>query len=164
MENSDLTWVRENAGLSQQQAADLMGVDRRTFSRWETGAVRMPSHKWSAFLVKVNTPASAIPKIKKLPKEHPLSNVVPPDWPGLALFSDDWTEDMFSPLLMYVMKQNGPMDQDDLIEASLKLATAHDAHKAIEDGIKEGIYFRKGERIGLTQKGREWATGLDLIG
>lgn len=164
MENADLVWVRENAGLSQQQAAELMGVDRRTFSRWETGAVKMPTHKWSTFLVKVNTPASAIPKVKTLPAEHPLTGVVPPDWPGLSLFSDDWTEDMFRPLIAYVVKQKGPLEKDDLISESLKLATLHDAHKAIEDGIREGLYFRKGDRIGITQKGRDWARGLDLIG
>lgn len=164
MENADLVWVRENSGLSQQQAAELMGVDRRTFSRWETGAVKMPTHKWNAFLAKVNTPAGAIPKIKTLPDEHPLADVVPADWHGLSLFSDDWTEEMFEPLVLHVVKQNGPMEQEDIIAASLQLASAHDAHKAIADGIRDGLYFRKGNRIGITPKGREWANGLDLIG
>lgn len=32
---------RRAAGLTQQQAADLMGVDRVTVARWETGS-QMP--------------------------------------------------------------------------------------------------------------------------
>lgn len=164
MQNSDLVWVRENAGLSQQQAADLMGVERRTFSRWETGAVKMPPAKWNAFLVKVNTPASVIPKVKTLPPEHPLAGIVPPDWPGLTSFSEDWTEEMYEPLIMHLVEKNGPMTKDKLLAECMSLADLHDVHKAIDDGVRDGVYSLKAGRISLTEKGRAWARGLDLIG
>lgn len=36
----DTYWLR--GGLSAQQARELVGVDRRTWRRWETGSARIP--------------------------------------------------------------------------------------------------------------------------
>lgn len=38
----DLKAWRERLGLTQQEAADLLGVHRVTVARWETGACAMP--------------------------------------------------------------------------------------------------------------------------
>lgn len=34
-----LRWMREEAELTQKQAAKLMGVDYRTYCRWESGGI-----------------------------------------------------------------------------------------------------------------------------
>lgn len=62
MKNFDLIWARERAGLTQQQAAELFGVDRKTIGRWETGAVKMPNRKWHAFLKLIEVAETQIPK------------------------------------------------------------------------------------------------------
>jgi len=40
--NFDLKAWRERLGLTQQGAADLLGVHRVTVARWESGACAMP--------------------------------------------------------------------------------------------------------------------------
>jgi len=40
--NFDLKAWRERLGLTQQAAADLLGVHRVTVARWESGACAMP--------------------------------------------------------------------------------------------------------------------------
>ena len=43
MNPSDIRSARQQAGLTQAQAAALLGVDRVTWTRWETGALPPPS-------------------------------------------------------------------------------------------------------------------------
>jgi transcriptional regulator with XRE-family HTH domain len=40
--NFDLKAWRERLGLTQEKAAELLGVHRVTVARWETGACAMP--------------------------------------------------------------------------------------------------------------------------
>ncbi len=61
MKNHDLIWARAWADLTQDQAAELMNVDRRTFGRWEAGTVAMPAKKWTRFLAKVKVEKKDIP-------------------------------------------------------------------------------------------------------
>jgi len=61
VKNYDLIWAREFAGLTQAAAADKIGVDRRTFSRWETGAIAMPAVKWSKLLARLEIDRKSIP-------------------------------------------------------------------------------------------------------
>jgi transcriptional regulator with XRE-family HTH domain len=63
--NHDLVWARESAGWTQEQAAKKMDVRRRTFSRWETGAVSMPNRKWQAFLKLAQVKEYEIPEQRK---------------------------------------------------------------------------------------------------
>ncbi|MGB0360462.1 MAG: helix-turn-helix domain-containing protein [Endozoicomonas sp.] len=41
--------VRQDAGLSQQKAAELLGVSLRTWGYWEAGEYRMRSQSWRLF-------------------------------------------------------------------------------------------------------------------
>ena len=43
LNSSQIRSAREQAGLTQAQAAALLGVDRVTWTRWETGALPPPS-------------------------------------------------------------------------------------------------------------------------
>lgn len=38
----DIKAIRNRAGLTQQEAADLMGICRRTWINWEKGHTRTP--------------------------------------------------------------------------------------------------------------------------
>ena len=59
--NYELNWARVTAGLTQTEAAEKMGVDRKTFNRWETGAVEIPPARWAKFLKIVELSAKDIP-------------------------------------------------------------------------------------------------------
>lgn len=61
MQNFELKWARENAGLTQAQAAAKIGVARLTFTRWETGATPIPRVKWLKFLAAVELAPTDIP-------------------------------------------------------------------------------------------------------
>jgi transcriptional regulator with XRE-family HTH domain len=65
VKNYDLVWARERAGWTQDQAARKMDVRRRTFSRWETGAISMPNRKWQAFLRLAQIKEREIPQQRK---------------------------------------------------------------------------------------------------
>jgi transcriptional regulator with XRE-family HTH domain len=61
VKNYDLNWARTFAGLTQAEAAEKMGVDRKTFNRWETGVVGMPPLRWAKFLKILELSAKDIP-------------------------------------------------------------------------------------------------------
>ena len=42
---------RRRAGLTQSQAAKLLGVSRRSIAGWETGERPMPRALWTLFLM-----------------------------------------------------------------------------------------------------------------
>jgi transcriptional regulator with XRE-family HTH domain len=42
--------ARELSGLTQSQAADLIGVSRPTWARWEAGGTPPTEHQWRYFL------------------------------------------------------------------------------------------------------------------
>ena len=42
---------RSSAGLTQSQAAELLGVSRRSIAGWETGERLMPRPLWTLFLM-----------------------------------------------------------------------------------------------------------------
>lgn len=44
--------VRKSAGLTQEQAARVIGATRRTWQEWEAGRRNMPNAKWELFLLK----------------------------------------------------------------------------------------------------------------
>lgn len=45
---ADLKALRELCGLSQQQLADELGVDKRSVKRWESGTHNAPQDAWDA--------------------------------------------------------------------------------------------------------------------
>ncbi len=59
--NYELNWARTHAGLTQAEAAEKMGVNRITFSRWEVGTVAIPPARWAKFLKLVEVSAKDIP-------------------------------------------------------------------------------------------------------
>ena len=61
VKNYDLNWARTHAGLTQAEAAEKMGVDRKTFNRWETGVVNIPRVRWHKFLKILELAVSDIP-------------------------------------------------------------------------------------------------------
>ena len=42
---------RTRAGLTQERAAELLGVSRRSIAGWETGERPMPRALWTLFLM-----------------------------------------------------------------------------------------------------------------
>ena len=42
---------RTRAGLTQERAAELLGVSRRSIAGWETGERPMPRPLWTLFLM-----------------------------------------------------------------------------------------------------------------
>jgi transcriptional regulator with XRE-family HTH domain len=62
MKNRELKWTREQSGLTQAAAADLMDVHRVTFAQWESGARPMPALKWQKFLKIAGVNPLAVPK------------------------------------------------------------------------------------------------------
>jgi DNA-binding XRE family transcriptional regulator len=49
MRNLDLIWVRQQGGLTQAQAAELLNVHRTTFLSWEKGTTKTPLRKMREF-------------------------------------------------------------------------------------------------------------------
>lgn len=167
MKNEDLVWVRENAGFSQKQAADLLGVSRRTFIRWEAGDTPIPKVKWNAFLIKVNTTENAIPK-KKEKNPDPVAELMGEDWPGVSLPSEDWPDDLYEPFVLEVLRTFGgrPVLQDILTEKMLTMQNKHDVALAVKSLIQDGFVRRdeKGD-LSTTEKWEEYKRrGEDLIG
>jgi hypothetical protein len=76
--NHALIFAREHAGLTQAEAAELVTVSARTFSRWETTAVQMPNRKWNKFLRAVNLTAADIPKPPECDATSYPVNIEPP--------------------------------------------------------------------------------------
>lgn len=58
----DLAWAREAAGLTQTEAAAILGVSRCTFNKWETGKRTVPSRKAKAFLKLLEITPEKIPR------------------------------------------------------------------------------------------------------
>jgi len=171
VKNSNLAWVRENAGLSQQAAADLIQVTRRTFNRWETGAVAIPKIKWNLFLLKVNTPESAIPKVKEWDgtERDEVILLMGKEWPGSSLYSSDWPEHLYEGLYKTLLTSpfagETGMTEEKIHSKVTDMMASHDVRLAIANGVKEGLYVVTPEgRINLTEKGRAFNAGEDLIG
>jgi DNA-binding transcriptional regulator YiaG len=51
---AEILRAREDAGLTQQQAADLLFSSWRTWQNWEAGERRMPPSAWELFNAKIN--------------------------------------------------------------------------------------------------------------
>ena len=49
---SDIREARHRAGLTQSQAAALVGVQPRAWRYWEGGGRKMDKAKWELFLIK----------------------------------------------------------------------------------------------------------------
>lgn len=47
--------TREAKGLTQEQAAMLIGSSPRTWQEWEQGRRNMPSAKWALFLIMIGS-------------------------------------------------------------------------------------------------------------
>ncbi len=170
MKNDDLIWVRENAGLSQKQASDLLGVSRRTFIRWETGDTQIPNVKWNAFLIAVNTPESAIPK-KKEENPDPVIELMGEDWPGSSLVLEEWPDDLYGPFIVAIMRTFGKdnrIEEEKLRTLFVDMTSMHDVKLAVKSLVHEGCLRRSedGKRLYITEKGREeyLDRGEDLIG
>lgn len=52
IDGSDIRAAREAAGLTQDQAAALVHVDRVTWARWENGTRAMHPAMWELFCLK----------------------------------------------------------------------------------------------------------------
>ncbi len=50
---SQIRETRQAAGLTQQQAADLIGVVLRTWAYWESGDYNMRSQSWELFKIRL---------------------------------------------------------------------------------------------------------------
>ncbi len=61
VKNYELIWARNHAGITQQQASEMMGVNRVTFARWEINAVQVPAYKMAKFLRLIDLKPSDIP-------------------------------------------------------------------------------------------------------
>jgi transcriptional regulator with XRE-family HTH domain len=102
MKNYDLSWARTHSGLTQQEASEKMGVDRKTFNRWENNTVAIPAVKMAKFLRLVGVTAASIPSApdpKYLDGElvtpylpMRLQDVAQADWP--ASDSKQWAKSM----------------------------------------------------------------------
>lgn len=102
MKNYDLSWARTHSGLTQQEASEKMGVDRKTFNRWENNTVAIPAVKMAKFLRLVGVTAASIPSApdpKYLDGERVtpylpmrLQDVAQADWP--ASDSQQWAKSM----------------------------------------------------------------------
>lgn len=57
---ADIAAAREAAGLTQEQAAVLVHVKRRTWQDWELGIATIPGAAWELFCIKTGlTPSPA---------------------------------------------------------------------------------------------------------
>ena len=52
----ELLAARKEAGLTQTQAAGLVGVKLRAWQYWEAGGRVMPASAWELFQIKTGTP------------------------------------------------------------------------------------------------------------
>lgn len=170
MKNDDLVWVRENAGLSQKQASELLGVSRRTFIRWETGDTPIPNVKWNAFLIAVNTPESAIPK-KKEENPDPVVELMGEEWPGSSLTLEEWADEMDTDFILAIVRAFGKdnrIEEEKLRTLFVDMTARHDVKLAVKSLVHEGCLRRSedGKRLYITEKGREEYLnhGEDLIG
>lgn len=50
---SDIRAARQDAGLTQERAAHLIGAARRAWQEWEAGRRNMPWAKWELFQIKI---------------------------------------------------------------------------------------------------------------
>ena len=53
MTGSEIKAIRRAAGLSQSQAALLIGTTARTWQEWEQGRRNMPTAKWALFKIMI---------------------------------------------------------------------------------------------------------------
>ena len=60
--NYDLAWLRKHNRLSQEEAGTLLGVNRVTYSRWETGTQPTPEGTVEKFAAKLGVSAADIPE------------------------------------------------------------------------------------------------------
>lgn len=168
MKNDDLIWVRENAGLSQKQASELLGVSRRSFIRWEAGDTPIPKVKWNAFLIKVNTSEEAIPK-KKEKNPDPVAELMGEDWPGVSLESEEWSDEMDTEFIVKLVRSfgKGRVEEEKLHTLFADMLTKHDIKLAIKGLVREGFIRRSedGSKVSLTEQGKDYLRrGHDLIG
>ena len=70
MKNFDLEWARERAGWNKSQAAQALGVNRVTFSEWESGRAKMPAHRFNAFLALTNVTLAEVAAATELLKQR----------------------------------------------------------------------------------------------
>ena len=61
---ADIAVARKNAGLTQPQAADAMGVSRTTWQSWESGRANMPLSAWA--LLQLAVGAHPFYRVKEL--------------------------------------------------------------------------------------------------
>ena len=52
-EKNEILLARRDAGLTQVQAGELIGIKAEHWSRLENGHCLMPAHKWDYFLIKL---------------------------------------------------------------------------------------------------------------
>ena len=57
----DLVWVREQAFLTQREAAAVCGVSRTTYNRWESGDSVIPARRRGRFYMALGIKASDVP-------------------------------------------------------------------------------------------------------
>ena len=57
---ADIREARHRAGLTQSQAAGLVGVKLRAWQYWEAGGRGMPASAWELFQIKTGTPSEGI--------------------------------------------------------------------------------------------------------
>jgi DNA-binding XRE family transcriptional regulator len=86
MKNHDLVWLRSHLGLTQEQLGALIGVNRKTITRWEAGDVPMPARKWKALLKASETEQAQIPK------QAPSSPVLADETPDETAETEEDTE------------------------------------------------------------------------
>jgi transcriptional regulator with XRE-family HTH domain len=69
---------RQRLGLSQQQVAEAVGVERVTISRWESG-IRAPTRESLSRLLEIYGATDAeLSEILRLPRHAPVDSHVPP--------------------------------------------------------------------------------------
>ena len=64
---TEIREARHRAGLTQSQAAALVGVSLRSWQYWEDGGRKMQSSKWELFLIKSKTIDTAATQITICP-------------------------------------------------------------------------------------------------
>ena len=66
---AEIRVTREKADLSQEEAAELMGVSRRTWQRWELGEGGMRAAIWGEWLMRIKAPERAMLLISPSPEQ-----------------------------------------------------------------------------------------------
>jgi transcriptional regulator with XRE-family HTH domain len=70
----DLIWVREQAFLTQREAAAVCGVSRVTYNRWESGDNVIPARRRGRFYIALGIKAADIPAcVSYGPDWYPIS-------------------------------------------------------------------------------------------